>query len=71
MNKEQLLIYKLMLARQEYWYGECLQYIKGIIVSDMYFAKLKPLFDEFGYQETINMMLEIDKMENPIEVNNE
>lgn len=64
MNKEQLLIYKLGKLQNKYWYDAVLAFIKYGSNDGLNFYELKPLFDEFGYQETINAMLEIDRMEN-------
>ena len=63
MNKEQLLIYKLGKSQNKYWYDAVLSFVKGETIEGFNFYELKPLFDEFGYQETINAMLEIDRME--------
>lgn len=71
MNKEQLLTYKLVKMKN-WQYDKILKFIRtGEEDLGIYFYMLKPLFDEYGYQETINMMLEIDKLENPIEVDHE
>lgn len=71
MTKDQLIIYKICKIRSDWAYEYISKFIKGETEECRYFDKLKPLFDEFGYQETIKSILEIDKLEHPSEVNNE
>ena len=69
MNKEQLLVYKVCELRKSWEYEYISKFIKGIEKECRYFDKLKPLFDEFGYSEVMNILYEIETLE--IGVNDE
>ena len=48
------------LKEENYYYREIVKFIKGEDTSPYsYFGKLKPLFDKFGYEKTMSVLLAV------------
>lgn len=48
------------LKEENYYYREIVKFIKGEDTSSYsYFGKLKPLFDQFGYEKTMGVLLAV------------
>lgn len=48
------------LKEESYYYREIVKFIKGEDASSYsYFGKLKPFFDRFGYEKTMDVLLAI------------
>ena len=54
---------KIAKIKQEYYYADLIKFLKGDDSDhgSMYFANLKPLFDEHGYEKIKRILLELDK----------
>ena len=63
MNKEQMKYIQLGMEiakiKKEFWFADLMKFLKGEDGEhhgDMYFCNLKPLYDQYGYEE-INRIL--------------
>lgn len=63
MNKDVKLGLKIAKLQDSYKYEDIMNFIKGEKKDCMYFDTLKPLYDEFGYTEVNEILLEIAKDE--------
>lgn len=63
MTKDVKLGLNIAKLQDSYKYEDIMKFIKGEKKDCMYFDTLKPLYDEFGYAEVNEVLLEIAKDE--------
>ena len=72
MNKDVELGIKLAKVSETYWFEELMLFFKGKSKrGGMYFENLKPLYDEYGYTEVNNILIEIYNEKYPIIISRE
>lgn len=51
--------------RGGYYYADLIAFLKGTATGneDMYFGKMKPIYDEYGYEKVNRILLALDEQE--------
>lgn len=63
MTKDVKLGLNIAKLQDSYKYDDIIKFLKGEKKDCMYFDTLKPLYDEFGYKEVNEVLLEIERSE--------
>ena len=52
--------------KDSYYYTDIIKFLNGTASKgeDIYFSRLKPIYDEFGYEKVNRILLELHKVEN-------
>ncbi len=56
---------EISTLKDSYYYSDVIAFLKGTATGneDMYFGKLKPLYDEYGYEKVNRILLDLDALE--------